>query len=65
MKNLKKVKVKTFEECNPDENSSRGVPEVGITWHDLNPITKISSSRLNKKKIFWEINKQHRIDEYM
>nr|WP_320000479.1 hypothetical protein [uncultured Draconibacterium sp.] len=52
MKNLKKVKIRTLEEWNPDENSSRGVPEVEITWYDLKPITKISSSRLNKRKIF-------------
>nr|WP_321485868.1 hypothetical protein [uncultured Draconibacterium sp.] len=57
MKNLKKVKIKTLEEWNPDGSSSRGVPEVGITWYDLKPITKISSSRLNKRKIFWKIDK--------
>ena len=47
----------SFVYKNPDGSFSTGLPEVGTTWYDLTPITKISPRGLNERKIFWEIEK--------
>ncbi len=55
--NNRLTKNMSFVYKNPDGSFSSGLPEVGTTWYDLTPIKRISTSGLNERKIFWEIEK--------